>query len=152
MGEEGKEGEEEEEDTAVLITADKNEYYQTLLAAIFTMSFIILVSGSYFFEWSDTVLKVQINQLLARTTRNDDNAYNNNNFTTNNNMNICADGNKSKFDFGETMSVNLVSVLIKITKVSFRYIVILYNNVIYSMPTVQYCFTQQLYQSLLFLI
>ena len=153
MGEEGKEGEEEEEDTAVLITADKNEYYQTLLAAIFTMSFIILVSGSYFFEWSDTVLKVQINQLLARTTRNDDDdAYTNNNVTTDDNINIRADGDENKFDFGETMSVNLVSVLIKITKVSFRYIVILYNNVIYSMPTVQYCFTQQLYQSLLFLI
>ena len=49
MGEEGKEGGgEEEEDTVVFITADKNEYYQTVLAAIFTMSFILLVSESYF--------------------------------------------------------------------------------------------------------
>ena len=51
-------------------------------------------------------------------------------------MNIRADGDESKFDFGETMSVNLLSVLIKITKVTFRYIVILYDNVIYSMSTV----------------
>ena len=77
-----------------------------------------------------------MNQLLARTTRNDDSAYNNNNVTPDANMNIRADGDKSKFDFGETMSVNLLSVLIKITKVTFRYIVILYDNVIYSMSTV----------------
>ena len=50
-------------------------------------------------------------------------------------MNIRADGDESKFDFGETMSVNLVSVLTQITKVTFRYIVMLYKNIIYSMPT-----------------
>ena len=63
------------------------------------MNFIILVSGSYFFEWSDTVLKVQMNanQLFARITRNDDDVYKINNASTDDNMNIHADGNQRQF-------------------------------------------------------
>ncbi len=41
------------------------EFYITLLAAIFVMTFIILVAGSYFFEWSDTILRVQVDTVTA---------------------------------------------------------------------------------------
>lgn len=41
------------------------EFYITLLAAIFVMTFIILVAGSYFFEWSDTILRVQVDTVAA---------------------------------------------------------------------------------------
>mmetsp|Transcript_20034 Transcript_20034/g.30042 ORF Transcript_20034/g.30042 Transcript_20034/m.30042 type:complete len:730 (+) Transcript_20034:140-2329(+) len=54
--------------TFVETTMQPRDYYQILLGAMFTMIFILLVSGSYFFEWSDTMLRVQVNTLLVNGT------------------------------------------------------------------------------------
>lgn len=69
------------------------EYYQILLAAIFTMNFILLVLGSYFFEWSDTLLRVEVNTLLLNDTAT----------STNDQEGV---GNIS-FELGQTLSVDL---------------------------------------------
>lgn len=45
---------------------EAKEYYHTLLATAFPLVFIILVSGSYFFEWSDTVFRVQVDTMVAK--------------------------------------------------------------------------------------
>jgi hypothetical protein len=84
-----KEEDDEEEIPAVVSKMEVLEYYQTLLAALFTMTFIMLVSGSYFFEWSDTVLRVKFNKLVTNT---DD---------------LESSSNSSRFSLGEIMSVNL---------------------------------------------
>lgn len=57
----------------VVTCTNPREYYDILLMCIFTMTFIMLVLGSYFFEWSDTVLNVQVDTLVA--TNNGSNSY-----------------------------------------------------------------------------
>lgn len=70
-----------------LMDGHPNQFYRTLLATLFTMTFIILVSGSYFFEWSDTVLRVEMDTLVAEKD----------------------DGGSYRFDLGQHLSIDLVS-------------------------------------------
>ncbi len=68
------------------------DYYQILLGAMFIMNFILLVLGSYYFEWSDTILRVQVDTLLMNSTSIDNE--------------VIAD---NMFELGQTLSVDLVS-------------------------------------------
>ena len=77
--------------TPTVPAASVYEYYRTTLAATFTMTFVILVAGSYFFEWSDTILRVQVETAIA--TKDDmDESYD--------------------IQQGKSLSVDLVSMII----------------------------------------
>ena len=72
---EGEDRKGEEERELLISGFESKEYYHTLLSTAFTMVFIILVSGSYFFEWSDTVLRVQVDTVVAKEDDEDVGGY-----------------------------------------------------------------------------
>ena len=82
------------------VISEKNpkEYYDILLMSIFTMTFMMLVLGSYFFEWSDTVLSIQVDTLVATKSSSISSSYD--------------DYEERRIERGQTISVNVVSFFI----------------------------------------
>ena len=100
--------EQKEDDNVTLISnIQSKEYYDILLMSMCTMTFMILVLNSYFFEWSDTVLNVQMDTLIVVGSENNATIANGN-INSNSNSSSNYSGGEKRLERGETISVDLV--------------------------------------------